>query len=71
MDQFRQFVIKTAEIFVVVVVVLLTLSSAISGLAWSGVLGFILGGVFGFVLSAVLAATFFLLQEIAENTARS
>ena len=68
MHEFRRFVIKTAEIFVVLVVVLMTLSFAISGWAWGGVPGFAIGGVFGFVFAAVLAATFFLLQEIAENT---
>ncbi|MEX0853418.1 MAG: hypothetical protein WD036_09090 [Bauldia sp.] len=72
MDQFRRFVIKTAEIFVVAVVVLMTLSFAISGwMMGNGVIGFLVGGVFGFVLSAVIAATFFLLEEIAENTRTS
>jgi len=69
MEQFRRFVIRTAEIFVVVLVVLMTLSFASSGYTFGGgIIGFLIGGVFGFVLSSLLAATFFLLAEIADNT---
>jgi hypothetical protein len=76
---FRQFIIRTAEIFVVIVVALMTLGFAVQGyaagmMAGGGGLGFVtflLGGLFGFVLSSLLAATFFLLAEIAENTRRA
>jgi len=68
MEQFRRFVIKTAEVFVVILVVLMTLSFASSAYAFGGIVGFLVGGAFGFVLSSLLAATFFLLAEIAENT---
>lgn len=77
MDGFRRFIIKTAEIMMILIVVLMTISFAISGAgsaaAMGGsywILGLLLGAVGGFLFSAVLAAYFFLLLEVAENTRR-
>jgi len=76
MGGFRRFIIQTANALMIVLVILITLASAISmasslqmmqGGIW-GVVGFIVGGVVGFIGSAVFAAYFFLLAEIAENT---
>jgi hypothetical protein len=71
MSGFRQFIIRTAEIFMVIVVVMTTLGFALAGLRFGGLFHFLLGGLFGFVLSSLLAAAFFLLAEIAENTRRA
>ena len=78
MGGFRRIIVKTADALMLVLVVLITLGTAISvagslqmtmGGVW-GVVGFILGGVLGFIGAAVFAAYFFLLAEIAENTRR-
>ena len=74
MDSFRQFIIRTAEIFILVLVVLITLWFAVGGAGYGqliGVgwlLGLIIGGAVGFVFGCVSAAYFFLLLEIASNT---
>jgi hypothetical protein len=78
MGGFRRFIIRTADVLMLVLVVLITLASAISmggSLQMTlggiyGVLGFILGAVLGFIGAAIVAAYFFLLAEIAENTRR-
>jgi hypothetical protein len=79
MAGFRRFIIKTAEIMMLLIVIAMTISFAISGAIsaqaamgeqwWIG--GFLLGAVAGYLLAAVLAAYFFLLAEVAENTRRS
>lgn len=74
----RRLIIKTAEVMMIVLVVLTILSLAISGTfagynAGGGlvaILGLIFGGLIGLVLSAVVASFFFLTLEIAENTRR-
>lgn len=76
MEGFRDFIIRTAEVFVLVLVAVAALMGAISG--WSsgamagggfaGLLGLIIGGAIGFVLGCVGAAYFFLFLEIAQNT---
>ena len=78
MTGFRQFVIRTAEIFVGILVILITLMSALQGYAAGamagggvGFIGFLVGGLFGFATASVLAAAFFLLAQIAENTRRA
>jgi len=78
MGGFRRFIIRTADVLMLVLVVLITVASAVSmggSLQMTlggvyGVLGFILGGVLGFIGAAIVAAYFFLLAEIAENTRR-
>jgi hypothetical protein len=62
-----------------IIVVLMTLAFAVSGAGTGaavmggigGLLGFIVGGAIGFISASVLAAYFFLLSEIADNTRRS
>jgi uncharacterized protein YacL len=75
MGGFRRFIIKTAEIMMLVFVIGLTLGLAIAGAVGGqdqgsavAILGFIIGGIVGFILASVLAAFFFLLAEIAANT---
>ncbi len=78
MDGFRKFIISTAEVMMVIVVGIMTIGIAIStagtmgmmmgGAGW--ILGFLIGGGIGFVIASVIAAYFFLLREIAENTRR-
>lgn len=78
MAGFRRFIIKTAEVLMILVVIGMTIAFAISGAAslqfaqggqfW--IVGFIIGGIAGFAFAAVIAAYFFLLAEIAENTRR-
>ena len=76
MEGFRGFIIRTAEIFVLVLVVVAALMGAMSGWssgalaagAFGGLIGLIIGGAIGFVLGCVGAAYFFLFFEIAENT---
>ena len=78
MGGFRRFLIKTAEIMMAIGVIIVTIVSAISGASsgyWmmgaaGAILGIIIGAVLGFVFTAIVAAYFFLLQEIAENTRR-
>ena len=78
MSGFRHFIIKTAEVMMILVVILMTLAIAVSGggtgYAMMGavgmILGAIVGAVVGFLTAAVIAAYFFLLAEIAENTRR-
>ena len=78
MGKFGRFIITTAEVMMIIIVVLLTIGSAISGATgmqaslggqfW--ILGALIGGVGGYVGAAIFAAGFFLLMEIAENTRR-
>lgn len=76
MESFRAFIIRTAEIFILVLVVVFTLMGALSGWtsgmmtggAFGALLGLLIGGGMGFVGGCVAAATFFLLLEIARNT---
>jgi hypothetical protein len=75
MGGFRRFIIKTAEIMMMLFVIVLTLAFAIAAAVGaqeygsaSAILAFIVGGILGFILSAILAAFFFLLAEIAANT---
>ena len=78
MGSFRNFVVKTAEVMMLIIVIILTLAFAISGAGTGaavldtvgGILGFIIGGALGFITASVMAAYFFLLAEIAENTRR-
>ena len=79
MASFRDFIVRTAEVMMLIIVVLLTLAFAISGAGtgaavmggFGGLLGFIVGGAIGFIAASVMAAYFFLLSEIAENTRRA
>jgi hypothetical protein len=74
MDSFRQFIIRTAEVFIVILVVLITLWFAVGGAGYGQLigigwlLGIVIGGAIGFVFGCVSAAYFFLLLEIAKNT---
>jgi hypothetical protein len=76
MNEFRSFILRTAEAAMVVLVIVATLWSAFAGWAvastlygvFVGFLGFILGAASGFLFAAVVASYFFLLAEIAENT---
>jgi hypothetical protein len=76
---FRHFIVRTAEVMMFLVVIFMTLGFAISGagtahatmggIGW--LIGLLVGGVIGFISAAVIAAYFFLLAEIAENTRRA
>ncbi|MCB1501054.1 MAG: hypothetical protein KDK07_14915 [Bauldia sp.] len=76
MEGFRGFIIRTAEMFVLILVVVAALggamsgwgSGAMSGGALGGILGLVIGGAIGFVFGCVGAAYFFLFLEIAQNT---
>lgn len=76
MDAFRAFIIRTAEIFILVLVVIFTLMGVFSGWtsgmmtggAFGALIGLLIGGGIGFVGGCIAAATFFLLLEIARNT---
>ena len=78
MARIRRFIILTAEVMVVLIVILMTIGSAISGAAsmqaafggqyW--ILGALLGAAGGYLGAAILGAGFFLLMEVAENTRR-
>jgi hypothetical protein len=75
---FRRFIIKTAEIMMVVFVIVTILGSAISGAIGGAnqggiivaVIGLIIGAFVGLLIAAVSASFFFLVLEIAENTRR-
>jgi hypothetical protein len=80
MGGFRRFTIRTVDVLMIVIVIGSTIMLAVSGASWGGmagggafavILGFILGAAIGFVSSAVVAAAFFLLLEIAENSRRT
>jgi hypothetical protein len=73
----RRLIIKTAEILMIVLVVLTILGFAVSGAVAGGqtnaivaAIGLIVGGFVGLVIAAVTASFFFLILEIAENTRR-
>jgi hypothetical protein len=76
MEGFRGFIVRTAEIFILVLVVVFTLMGAVSGWTsgamggggFGGLIGLLIGGGMGFVIGCVAAASFFLLLEIAQNT---
>ncbi|MGO3930065.1 hypothetical protein [Rhodopseudomonas pseudopalustris] len=75
MAEFRRIIIKTAEVMMVLLVIITILATAglgaISGSETSGALavaGFVLGGVGGLIVSSIFASSFFLILEIAENT---
>ena len=79
MAGFRRFIIRIVEVLLVVFVVLLTIASALAGATYGQMLGggglsvalFLIWGFFGFLSAAVVAAFYFLLTEIAENTRRA
>jgi hypothetical protein len=65
-------------VLLVVFVALLTVISALAGASYGHMFGggmsvvmFLVWGFFGFLSAAVLAAFYFLLTEIAENTRRA
>jgi len=73
----RRLIIKTAEILMIVLVVLTILGFAIFGgmvgAQTNGIvaaIGLLIGGFIGLVIAAVTASFFFLMLEIAENTRR-
>jgi uncharacterized membrane protein len=76
--RFRRFIIKTAEIMMIVFVIITILASAISGALGGAnqggiifaVIGLVVGAFLGLLVSAVAASFFFLVVEIAENTRR-
>lgn len=78
MAGFRHFIIKTAEVMMIVIVILTAISFAISGAgvaqaALGGnywIVGVVAGFIVGFLFAAIFAAYFFLLAEVAENTRR-
>jgi hypothetical protein len=84
MRAIRWFIIRIAEIFILLIVVLATLVSAVSGYyaiqlmelqamstGLPPVAGAVIGGILGFVSMAIVSAIFFLLVEIANNTRRT
>jgi hypothetical protein len=78
MAGFRRFIIRIVEVLLIIFVVVSTLFSALSGFAYGQMIGsggaavvlFLISGLVGFAFAAVLAAAYFLLAEIAENTRR-
>jgi hypothetical protein len=74
----RRLVIKTAEVLMIVLVILTIVASAITGAAAFGpkggtVLGLVgagLGAFVGLISSSIVASVFFLILEIADNTRR-
>jgi len=78
MAGFRRFIINVVEWLLIVFIVLLTVFSALGGALQGHYLGgamptvlFLIYGFLGFLSSAMLAAFYFLLAEIAENTRRA
>ena len=79
MGGFRRFIIRTVEVLLVVMVVFATLGSALIGYGYGLMIGsgtaalimFLISGFLGFLSAAVVAAFYFLLSEIAENTRRA
>ena len=78
MAGFRRFIINIVEWLLIAFIVLLTLFSAIGGAVQGNYIGgtmpvvlFLVYGFMGFLSAAVLAAFYFLLAEIAENTRRA
>lgn len=85
MRAFRWFIIRIAEIFILLVVLLLILGSGAAGylsvafmrqeagmeVPFSPGVGFLIGAILGFIVAAVFSAVFFLLVEIANNTRRT
>jgi hypothetical protein len=75
MGGFRRFIIRTAEVMMILFVIVITVGVAVSAAigaqeygSASAILAFIVGGIIGFVGASILAAFFFLLAEIAANT---
>ena len=75
---FRRFIIRLVEVLLIVFVVLITVASALAGAAYGQYMGsgmyvvmFLIWGFSGFLSAAVLAAFYFLLTEIAQNTRRA
>ncbi|MGO3933717.1 hypothetical protein NP284_36050 [Rhodopseudomonas pseudopalustris] len=77
MNGFRRLIIKTAEVMMVLLVIVTIFSFAASGWMYgvdlgpgffAPVLGFIIGGLIGLAIASVTASMFFLVLEIAENT---
>jgi hypothetical protein len=76
MHGFRRFIIKTAEVMMVFIIILSVLGFAVSGATSAQIsfgdqywiAGALIGGVIGLIAAAVVAAYLFLLVEIAENT---
>jgi ABC-type transport system involved in multi-copper enzyme maturation permease subunit len=78
MAGFRRFIINIVEWLLIVFIVLLTAFSAIGGALQGNYIGgampvvlFLVYGFMGFLSAAVLAAFYFLLAEIADNTRRA
>ncbi|MBQ8106919.1 MAG: hypothetical protein IJ127_29105 [Afipia sp.] len=78
MKGIRRLVIKTAEVMMVILVIVTILAGGIVGAASFGptqgpelrLIGFGLGALAGLISSATVASLFFLVLEIAENTRR-
>lgn len=74
----RRLVIKTAEVMMVILVIVTILAGGVVGAASFGpahgpelrLIGFGLGAFAGLISSATIASLFFLVLEIAENTRR-
>jgi len=74
----RRLVIKTAEVMMVILVIVTILAGGVVGAASLGpthgpelrLIGFGLGAFAGLISSATIASFFFLALEIAENTRR-
>src|SRR5262245_48993731 len=76
MRRFRQFVMRIAELVTVLSMIVGSIVGAFYGYIWFKVLfgaawvGVLFGGFVGFALMSVVAAIFFALLEIADNTRR-
>jgi hypothetical protein len=85
MRAFRWFIIRIAEIFILLFVLLLVLGSGAAGYLFVAYVkqevgmevpfgpgvGSVIGAILGFIVAAVCSAAFFLLVEIANNTRRT
>jgi len=77
MGGFRRLVIRLVEVLLILFMAVATIASAIAGANYGqfmpgdmSVVMALIGGVSGFISSALLAAFYFLLAEIADNTRR-